>query len=414
MKTWPFAAALLLPWHAWAQSAQNAAAFVQNAVNPDLSVIADFAAVGVNQKDETAAGLAIPGFLDQTDRGGKTRGLDFNYFEMTFQASVDPYFSFLGVATVTDAGIDIEEAYVDARTLPWGLGLRAGKFFSAFGRLNSMHQHTWDFYDAPLIYEVVTGGEGMKAPGLRLSWTAPLDILLQANLEVFQASFEGSRTFGAGGYHLAALDGTQLSADAPTLPLAWAGSVKTSFDFGKHVFLLGGSLMLGPTALVSIAGTPADSAFTAANTWLYGGELTYKYLLSSYRSLSLQVEYLGRHSPGKLALASDGLVHDLVKDQGGLYAQLVWRFDEAGGWRVGARYDLLAQNRLVLDGREEQLTSLLPRYTAMLELSPTEFSRLRLQYDYDRSRYSGGVQRDLHEIVLQLNIAVGPHGAHSF
>jgi hypothetical protein len=57
---------------------------------------------------------------------------------------------------------------------------------------------------------------------------------------------------------------------------------------------------------------------------------------------------------------------------------------------------------------------MLPRYSAMLEYSPSEFSRFRLQYAYDRSRYFEGVQKDVHEVLLQVNLAIGPHGAHSF
>jgi hypothetical protein len=81
---------------------------------------------------------------------------------------------------------------------------------------------------------------------------------------------------------------------------------------------------------------------------------------------------------------------------------------------VGGRFDLLAQNSVAIDGVDQPLENMLPRYTAMLEFSPTEFSRFRLQYDYDRSRYLGGAQKDVHEVLLQVNIAVGPHGAHSF
>jgi hypothetical protein len=50
----------------------------------------------------------------------------------------------------------------------------------------------------------------------------------------------------------------------------------------------------------------------------------------------------------------------------------------------------------------------------MLEFNPTEFSRFRLQYVFDRSRYLEGEQKSIHEVLLQMNIAVGPHGAHSF
>jgi hypothetical protein len=119
-------------------------------------------------------------------------------------------------------------------------------------------------------------------------------------------------------------------------------------------------------------------------------------------------------SSGDLALASDGIIHAASKKQGGFYSQFIARFDQPGRWRVGARFDLLTQNAFTIDGVGQPLHNMLQRYTAMLECSPTEFSRFRLQYAYDRSRYLNGVQKDVHEVLLQMNIAVGPHGAHSF
>jgi hypothetical protein len=388
----------------------TAGTFIQNRFNPDLSIIADFAAVGTSVSDQTAQSLAVPGFIDQSDRTGKSRGINFNYLELAFAASVDPYFDFFGVVTFAPDGVDVEEAYVDTRQLPFGFQLRIGKFLSSFGRLNGMHQHVWDFYDQPLVYEAFMGTEGFKNPGARVSWTAPVDFLLQFNFEVFQGVSDESRTFNAVGYTLTSTDGTTvISSTAPFVPALYVGSLKTSFDFGDHVFLAGASIMYGHSTQTS-----TDMAFSAPGTILYGGELTYKYLISSYRSLTWQNEYLGLVSSGDLALAADGNIHHQSKNQGGFYSQLIWRFDQPGRWRVGARFDLLAQNSITQDGVKQPLDNMLQRYTTMLEYSPTEFSRFRLQYAYDRSRFLDGVQKPIHEVLLQMNIAVGPHGAHSF
>jgi hypothetical protein len=394
----------------------TAGAFIQNRFNPDISIITDFALVGTSINDRSAQTLAVPGYLDESDRGGKSRGFNFNYLELAFNASVDPYFDFFGVVTVEPGGVDVEEAFVDTRQLPFGFELRIGKLLSAFGRLNGMHKHYWEFYDPPLVYEAFIGAEGLKNPGLRLSWTAPVDLLLQFNFEVFQGVFDESPTFNAVGYDLTAANGTILSSTAPFVPALYVGSLKTSFDFGNHVFLLGASAMYGHSTQTRMADPPADTdrAFSAPGTVLYDAELTYKYLISSYRSIAWQSEYLGRLSSGDLALASDGIIHHQSKKQGGFYSQLVWRFDEPGRWRVGARYDLLARNSLTIDGAGQPLANMLQRYTGMIEFSPTEFSRFRLQYTYDRSRYLDGVQKPIHEVLLQVNIAVGPHGAHSF
>jgi hypothetical protein len=332
---------------------------------------------------------------------------------LAFNAAVDPYFDFFGVVTFAPEGFDVEEAYVDTRQLPFGFQLRLGKFLSAFGRLNGMHQHAWDFYDEPLVYEAFMGTEGFKNPGLRVSWTAPVDFLLQLNLEVFQGVSDESRTFNAVGYKLTSTDGTTvISSTAPFVPALYVGSLKTSFDFGDNVFLAGASVMYGHST--QTYGSPTNMVFSAPGTVLYDAELTYKYLISSYRSITWQSEYLGRVSSGDLALASDGLIHHESKKQGGFYTQLIWRFDDPGRWRVGARFDLLAQNSIAIGGVGQPLDNLLQRYTTMLECSPTEFSRFRLQYAFDRSRYLNGVQKDVHEVLLQMNIAVGPHGAHSF
>jgi hypothetical protein len=64
------------------------------------------------------------------------------------------------------------------------------------------------------------------------------------------------------------------------------------------------------------------------------------------------------------------------------------------------------------------LPSNLPRYSAMIEYSPTEFSRLRLQFDRDQSRclpVSGGwSQQPYMQVILQANLTIGAHGAHAF
>jgi len=392
----------------------TAATFTQNRFNPDLSIIADFAAVGTNRSDATAETLTVPGFIETSDRTGKLRGINFNYLELAFAAAVDPYFDFFSVVTFAPSGFDIEETYVDTRQLPFGFQLRIGKFFSAFGRLNGMHQHVWDFYDEPLVYEAFMGLEGWKNPGARLSWTAPVDFLLQLNFEVFQGVSDESPVYNATSYSLTAQNGTKLSAKAPFVPGLYVGSLKTSFDFGNNVFLLGASVMYGHSTRARIDNLPTDMAFSAPGTILYNGELTYKYLLSSYRSITWQSEYMGLLSSGDLALAADGRVHSADKKQGGFYSQLIWRFDEPGRWRVGARFDLLDQNSYTVDGVAQSLDTMLQRYTTMLECSPTEFSRFRLQYAYDRSRFLEGTRKDVHEILLEMNVAIGPHGAHSF
>jgi hypothetical protein len=86
--------------------------------------------------------------------------------------------------------------------------------------------------------------------------------------------------------------------------------------------------------------------------------------------------------------------------------------------RGGLRFDLLQGNEIMENGRRRDLPESLPRFSGMIEFNPTEFSRIRLQYNYDLSRYSETNQQlkrtTVHELALQVNLAIGAHGAHSF
>ena len=51
------------------------------------------------------------------------------------------------------------------------------------------------------------------------------------------------------------------------------------------------------------------------------------------------------------------------------------------------------------------------RATGDLEFNLTEFSRIRLQYNYDRSASDG---RTNNEVFVQLILGIGAHAAHPF
>jgi hypothetical protein len=104
----------------------------------------------------------------------------------------------------------------------------------------------------------------------------------------------------------------------------------------------------------------------------------------------------------------------LDKRQSGLYSQLVYRFSQC--WRTGMRYDLLQKNLIKSSGAAANLPENRPRYTAMVEYNPTEFSRIRLQYSHDRTGHldSEASPKVNNEVILQFNITIGAHGAHKF
>jgi hypothetical protein len=106
----------------------------------------------------------------------------------------------------------------------------------------------------------------------------------------------------------------------------------------------------------------------------------------------------------------------LDKQNSGFYAQVAAKLDQL--WEIGIRYDLLMQNDVIVGGVDRHMPSNLPRYSAMIEYSPTEFSRFRLQFDRDKTKYvpiPGGLSPQPYtQIILQANLTIGAHGAHAF
>jgi hypothetical protein len=89
-------------------------------------------------------------------------------------------------------------------------------------------------------------------------------------------------------------------------------------------------------------------------------------------------------------------------------------------WRVGYRYDRLNAGTtsigLVDSGALTAadfpvLSAYNPtRHTVMVDWSPSEFSRIRLQYAQDKSRSDATDN----QVFLQYIVSLGAHGAHRF
>jgi hypothetical protein len=394
--------------------------FAQAKFVPDISLILDCSYVDRNRDDAFFAGLSLPGFshagpderaaeLDEANNG---RGFNLNYAELTLASVVDPYFDLFAVFHFSPEGIEIEEAYFSTRRLPAGLQLKGGKFLSHFGRLNGQHAHYWDFASPPLVQSAFFGGGGLDELGARLAWVPPLDVFLQLAVELLQGDNEMS--FGRRGFEL----GGDSVADvrAPGLVVATA---KTSFDLGNLTVLAGLSDAAGRSRQSPDLGDKQGSSAFAGKANVLGADLTLKYLFDSIRYLALQAEWMSRCTSGdRYEHEADGDWSLLGQSgrQAGLYAQAVGRLSKR--LRLGARLDVIYKNDVRLAGVRSPLPESLSRCTAMAEWNPTEFSRLRLQYTFDRSRFEqagGQWQRcPFHELALQVNITIGAHGAHAF
>jgi len=358
------------------KNTNQSASFSQNAYLPDIAFILNTSAVGRNIANPAYANLAIPGFINAGDAElpfNANRGFNFNYAELAFHATVDPYFDAFAIFHISEAGLEVEEAYITTRALSYGLKVKAGKFKSAFGRINEKHQHSWLFAEQPIIYKSLFGPDGISDDGVQLQWVAPTDTYVMMGVDAMQGRNE--RSFG------------NLAQNN-----LYVGYIKTSLDLTEDLSLLAG---------VSLAHGQTD---VAKNSDVYGVDLTLRDQLGSYSSLILQSEYLQRNR--------DQDTTDNTDKQAGLYSQFVYQYNN--NYSGGLMYDRITKNETDLSAYAGIDTDNLDRYIAMLEYKPFPMSRLRLEASYDRTKVINGARENVKTVMLTLNVAAGAHGAHSY
>jgi hypothetical protein len=341
---------------------------------------------------------------------GLEEGFNLRHLELHLSAEVDPYFRGWAVAAVSEHNAEIEEAVIQTIALPGGLQLQGGKFFSNFGRINAIHAHAWDFVDRPLIFELTLGDHGLNDKGIQASWLAPLVRMhLLAGIEAFQGENETSfRHIGHG--PLPDKNGPRLYVGwlkfGPELPDAHGLQFGFSGATGVHQEAHDGS------------GDGLHDHWLDGDSRFYGFDLVYKY--DDARAYGrgdwiFQGEYLYRKK--KLDLVRHDLRPDLVgnkriDEQDGYYVQAVYGIWPR--WRAGLRMDQVGLtnkagfpngNRLSYDDSS--------RISGMIDFSPSEFSRLRLQFS--NGRYAADDHKeDAWQVFFQCVISLGTHGAHTF
>ncbi|HZE13779.1 MAG TPA: hypothetical protein VE086_08480, partial [Chthoniobacterales bacterium] len=84
--------------------------------------------------------------LEVGDHDPQQRGFNARNAEIALDGAVDPYFE--GFANIVlkldnnnETEIELEEAFLQTTNLPFGLQVKGGQFFDAFGRLNATHPH---------------------------------------------------------------------------------------------------------------------------------------------------------------------------------------------------------------------------------------------------------------------------------
>lgn len=375
----------------------------ESAFNPAFSLILS-GSYGNLQQDPAvpATGFAM------NPNPGHAQGFNLGEAEIGLSANIDP--EYRGAATLAldpAGGISVENAFV--QTTPGdGLNLKFGRFFSGLGYLNEQHAHAWDFMDQPLVYAVLWDKQ-LGEDGVQLKWLAPTEMFFEIGGEAGKGrAFPGSdrNKNGSGAGVLFARLGDDIGIEH-----SWRAGVslhRTRAVARKSV------------GVPDLAGNAVTNLFTG-NSQTAGVDFVWKYAPDGNlreRQVKFQAEYFRRQENGALTYDAAGVSNGMTTDgfaitQSGFYAQSVYQFMPR--WRVGARYDWLdpgkAQIGALNAGNLIRDYAFHPtRATLMLDYSPSEFSRLRLQLAHDRSRQ--GLSDN--QLFLQYIMSLGAHGAHSY
>lgn len=321
--------------------------------NPDIGVIGDFRGSYIS-------------------RGKRNIDLFLNETEVSLQAAVDPYIrgdfflSFGRNSETGQYGVEVEEGYLTTLSLPARLQLKAGKFRSAVGRINTVHPHALPFIDMPNAFVNYFGEEGLKDEGLSLSWLLPTKAVYQELLFQVTSGYSESPAF------------TRSEKNR----LLYLSHLKNFFTIDDN-----NTLEIG---LTGISGAN-DSARV---TNMAAADITYKWKpvkMNTYRSLTWQSELFFNHAK---------LTDDLSLSSFGMYSFLQYQLSKR--WFLTGRYDY-AQKPYDKTLKENAFSMTAGWYA-------TEFSKL----EFETKTTDDNIDKRFYQAWLRWIFVIGAHGAHQY
>ena len=348
--------------------------------------------------------------IEVGDHDPQQRGFNARNIELALDGAVDPYFEgFANIVFKLDndnaTEVEVEEAFMQTTSLPFNLQLKGGQFFAAFGRINPTHPHTWDFADDPLVHGRLLGPDGLRGVGAQISWTLPTPWYSQLIFAAQNGRGSTGFSFRNPGDNGIFFGRRTTDREARGLQdFVWIPRWENSVD-------------LSPTQVV-LAGVSGafGSNETGANarTQIYGADLLYKWKSAhaegGFPFVKWQTEAMYRRFDAGRGIDESFPVAETFHDWG-MYSQVLWGFKK--GWVAGIRGDYLhMQDSHFTDDLDRQSRS---RMSANLTWYPTEFSKIRLQYNHDfleENFFLAG--RDVDSVFLQFEFILGAHGAHKF
>jgi len=267
--------------------------------------------------------------------------------------------------------------------------------------------------DQPVVSSRLLGPDGLRGTGARLSWLMPTSSYSELTFGVQNAAGETAFSFLSTeeeeeGFAGRPLDKARVASPEDLLySLRWLGSFATT---PSSELSLGLSTAWGPNA------TGPDSRTRLAGLDLYlkwQPEQTER----GWPFVTWQTEVMYRdYEAGEFEDAGTGeIVAAESLGDWGAYTQVVWGFRR--GFTLGLRLDHAeGDESLALDVTSDPFRDRRNRYSAALTWFPSEFSKLRFQYDHDRAEFLevGPGRNGEHSLWIQWELTLGAHAAHAF
>lgn len=324
------------------------------ALNPDISAIGDFIGVAGHNPIQPSPSLQM------------------HESEIGVQAIIDPYARGDFFLSFGEEGVNVEEGYITLTALPAGFVAKVGKMRSAFGKVNTLHNHVLPWVDRPLVTNNLVGGEdGIDDAGLSVERIIPMPkgIFLEATGQLFR--------------------GDSGDAEHPLFKASTKDDVSTVAHLRAYRDITESTnIDLG----ASFARGHNDQG-TDFTTRLYGFDATFRW---KPLRRSIYHSFVGRSE----LIWSQRQQFPIEQRAFGMYASGDYQLGRR--WFVGGRYDRSSRSEFA------DLTD--QGASAVLTYWPSEFSQLRGQYRF--THYAGNI--DTHELLLQLMFSLGAHGAHPF
>lgn len=379
-------------------------------------------------------------FLQGGEHDPRQRGFTLQQVELGMQGAVDPYlrgqaYLIYFIDTDGESRFELEEAVLTTMMLPFGLEehglqLQAGQYFTDFGRINGQHPHQWDWQDQPVILNRLFGPDGLRGPGIQAQWLTPLPWYSEliggvqnAKGETMTSFLSSDETFEEG----RGVGGRPFAAPAVGGPSELAYLVRwvNGFDLSDTTSTqLGASALFGPNA-------------AGGDTWIAGGDVVVKWRpLHSDRGWPFVIfqselayrDYFADSFLGCPELGEDEDCTDPAAVSGatlkdwGFYTQLLWGF--VRNWATGVRLEYAGGdgNNIAFDPdakafepvsrNSDPLRANRWRVSPLLSFQPSEFSRLRFQYNFDHADDLS--DEDQHSVWAGVEFLFGAHPAHTY